>query len=319
MPARQREVGEIMVEGGGLPGVGGVAGGTIGAIFPVVVIVEQMTGDTGRCRGHQVMGEVRLVPILSGVAERAVFAKTSKVSVILYVTRETIHGGILRVVGPVAVFAGGFEMFALEREIGQVMVESGIFPINRRVADFTVCAKAPFVCIILKMAASAIFRGVFKIGDAAGVLMALRTTGFSVFADQFKTGLGVVKVSAVGLDTVVAGKTIFAIRRNMRLHEIGIDILMALAACSLLKKGDALCVAVGTRKGGQICLDLMGCQRKADQLMREICGDKFGERRIGAAMLGMTVSTGELWIVHEQRSVQGRIARDLQLNLGMAA
>ena len=72
-----------MVKGSRCPRIGGVTGCTVGTILSIVVIVEQMTGDTSYICRHQVVGEVRLVPILRGVAEGAIFAKAPDMRVIL--------------------------------------------------------------------------------------------------------------------------------------------------------------------------------------------------------------------------------------------
>ncbi len=265
-----------MVKGGWLPGVGAVTGCTVGAILSIMVIVEQMTGDTGDICRHQVVGKVRLFPIFGGVTYRTIFAKAPKVRVILRMARETSHRRILRIIGFVAVFALSLEMLAHEREIRQIVVEDGFFPVHRRMADGAIRAEAAVVCIILKVAARAIFGGILKIGDAAGVLMTCYAACFGVFARERKTCLGMVEICAISLNTIVTGYAIFTISSDMRLRKVRIYALMAFAARSLLKNRDALRMAIGTFKRTSIGSYLMGRERKADQIMWKIRKRKHG-------------------------------------------
>ena len=276
MRSRQWEARETVVKGCWFPCIGAVASGAVGAILPTVLIVEQMAGDALRCCNDKVVFKVGWFPAFCCMAEGAIFAKAPNMSVIFHVARVAIYRGILRVIGGMTIFAFGIQMLAFEREVRQIVIKCRGLPTCGGVANRTICSKFLLVCIIFQVAASTIFGRVLKIFDAAGVLMAFNTTLFGVLACEREASLIVVKICTVAFDAIVAGETILVIRRNMRLCEASIQFLMAFAARILCKRGDALRMAVCAIKGSAIGFDLMGCQREADQLMRECCWNHLG-------------------------------------------
>jgi hypothetical protein len=73
-----------------------------------------------------------------------------------------------------------------------------------------------------------------------------------MFSGQLERDIAMVEVVTVGVDPIVAGQAVVSISLQMGLHEIGLDLLVAGRADSLVKLGISICMTCGADKWGTI-------------------------------------------------------------------
>lgn len=205
----EREAHAVVIEGGGLPAVGGVAGGALRSEAACMGVVLKVAGDAVlRCAfedasrvtvfasdGSVFAGQreeefgmihARQFPALGGVTTGAVRSELTRVTVIVCVAGDAIHGRAFEDAIFMAVLACNRDMFADQLEGRQVVVKGRGFPTVGRVAGGTVCAEAPGMEVVFLVADVTVLRRGFQVGQVAGVDVTARAGRVRVATGQGK-------------------------------------------------------------------------------------------------------------------------------------
>ena len=96
------------------------------------------------------------------------------------------------------------------------------------------------------MASRAILACRFEVGNRPGTGMAAPTIHLDMFSSQMKCNVGMVKVVAIAVNSIMTCQAILSIRQEMGLHENGFYLPVARFADGLIKPGvaiDVTCIA----------------------------------------------------------------------------
>lgn len=140
-------------------------------------------------------------------------------------------------------------MGAVQFESGEAVIERGWRPAFGRMAGFAGCAVLAAMRVVSLMTGVAILRGGSQVADFACVDMTQAAIHLCVFARQWKSETVVVEGVAVGIDTIMAGKTVRAESDEMNLGVDKVHFTVAGQAGVRGEGGDVINVAVGAFKG----------------------------------------------------------------------
>ena len=137
------------------------------------------------------------------------------------------------------------------------------------------------------MAALAISWGGAQVCKHMIILMAFVTGDLDMFPGKFKGYSIMVEGVPVSIDAVMTSQAIIPIGLEMRLHEIGLDLRMAIGTDGLVKCGIAIYVAIPASKTGSVAPFLVCSQGISRRLMRELKILENRKGRLCALVIGM--------------------------------
>jgi hypothetical protein len=186
------------------------------------------------------------------VAGAAIRAELLFVRIILGVTRIAISWRALENVIDMATGASHAGMCAGQLEARQIVIEGGRLPAAGGMTRPTIVPQLTVVGIVLRVTGLTCLRGSFKIRDRAGPSVAGPTSQGDVFSGQMENNVIMAEIVPVRVDSVVARQAIIPVSLQMRLHEIGLDLLVTGYTGSLIKFGIGCSVAGAAEKRGTI-------------------------------------------------------------------
>jgi hypothetical protein len=98
------------------------------------------------------------------------------------------------------------------------------------------------------------------------------------------------KGMTIGINAIVAGQAVVPICLEVGLHEIGLDLPVAVSTDGLVKGGIAIRMAVPAGKTGTFCTFLVRSQGIPRWCMRELNTLEIRQGRIHAMMVRVAVS-----------------------------
>lgn len=182
---------------------------------------------------------------------------------------------------------GHFDMRPGQRESRLRMVEGCRLPARSGVALRAVLPKQAVVGILPGMAGITILRGSSQVGDGLRLWVALVTAGGCVFSGQLKRNLLVIKILAIGIFAVMAGKAVLPKGGDMSLHENRIQAGVAGGANRGIKADIAVFMAVSALRGRTIGPCLVRQERIAGLVVRKGLQVDHRQRRRRTAVLGV--------------------------------
>jgi len=299
--ARQREGATRVIEIRVVPIVCVVAGRAVRAKLAIMFVVARVTGITIISKKRVVYAGV--LPIRWVMTSRAVRSKAAIVFVIARMAGIAIGGRSREDIVLMAIFATRVDVFALQLECGQAVIELGGSPRFGAVTHRAVRTEAAFVGVILRVARETVRGRGGKVGSGAHVHVALGAIDLGVLAVQFEIKV-VRKLFSEAIHAIVTGETLRAILDDVRLHKPRVDLLMTGRAILQIKCSDSLRVAIGTQKRITRDCERVTRQREAQRLMRKIGQRGIGKRRISASMIGMTMDAFEIRVVVRDAPMQ---------------
>jgi hypothetical protein len=138
------------------------------------------------------------------------------------------------------------------------VVESSWKPAVGGVTCTTSISKLTFVSIILGVAGITVLGGCLQVGDAASAGMARTTVHLDVLPSQLEGDIIMVEIVIVSIDPIMASQAVPSISLEVRLHEIGLDLLVTGGANGLVKRCIAIDMASVASKRRTIRLALVG-------------------------------------------------------------
>jgi hypothetical protein len=324
----QLEGRQVMVEGGGSPGGGGMAGGAVGAELPLVVVVRGVTGVTvgggalvdvanmaggtghtdmrpSQLKGGQVMVEGGGSPCERGMAEAAIGAEGTLVGIIGGVAGVTIDGCAGIDIARMASFARSLGMFPNQREVRPAMVEIGRSPTGGGMAGATSGTERTLMGVIRGVTGIAIGGCRLQVRDGAGSRMTGCAGDADMFACQLEWEQVMVKIASVGIDAIMARQAIAAKGKEMLSHEGCIHLFVADPACLLAEGADITAVAVAAKECSAGSGERVSSQGKAQRFVGKIVTGEIGQGSRRAAMVGMTIAAGESRVGLQDGSMHG--------------
>jgi hypothetical protein len=210
-----------------------------------------------------------IFPIGRGMASGAIGAELAVVFIVLFVAGVTIAGGAF--VNPVlmAFFALRFGMLAFELEGGEIVIELGGSPAFCGMAFGAVHAETPFVRFLPAVTGEAVLRKRLQVCNGTRVEVTLCAVHRGMFPSQLEGELVVVEVISVAVCAIVAGETIRAEGKQMRLGEGNVHLTVAGLAGVGGEDRDVAVMTVITGEGRVRCCALVTGQNKSHHLMRK--------------------------------------------------
>ncbi len=224
-----------VIETGGFPGIGAVAGGTLAGIMPLwgiwlvarLTILSKTTGVV----------KVDILPTGNIMTDLTYCPEPAIVGVILGVTCVTCRVSFLIVSVQVARLTFNIGMSAGQWKAYQRVIELSGQPTFRRVTNRTIFSQDALVDIVLEMAIYTGLGCIPELFDQGLVRMTCLTLQGGVFPDQGKGHRVVIKISAIGIDAIMAFQAGIAKGSYVRLHQFLVDQLVAVHTYQRIKIG----------------------------------------------------------------------------------
>ena len=160
-------------------------------------------------------------------------------------------------------------MFAFELEHRQVVIELRGCPGGGGMTVGTVHAVTPLVWFILAMAGDAIVRDGLQVGNGAGIEMTICAGHVDMFACQLKCEFIVIEIIPEAVRAIMAGETIRAKGKLMRLGEGNVHLTVAGFAGVGSEDRDVAVMTVITGERHIRSRTLMTVQNKSHHFMGE--------------------------------------------------
>ena len=275
---------------------GGAAGGSA---FDDLIDVTTGAGRAGVFPGQWEMSVVEFgrLPIQAGMALGAIRTKLPVMLIILCMAGSAVGGSALVDLIDMAALTGCSGMLALQLERSQFMVECGRGPAGGFVTVRTVRSEPVRMRVIFGVAGSTIGWGGTQGSQRRGVLVALFTGNRGVQPGQLERDFVMVEVVPVGINAIVATQAVIPIGLQVRLHEIGLDLLVAVRTNGLVHPGEVLFMAIRTRKGSAMILGIVGSSGKTKSVVGNIDLLKISQGGLSAFMIGMAVLADQAVII----------------------
>lgn len=253
------------------------------------------------------------------VTRAAVDGESAFMGVVIQMAILAGHHRLQLGIERVAIFAIHVQVFSIEFEGGQVVVECGGNPRVHGVARLTVRAETKFMRLIVAVTGETVARRGLQVCQFARVGVATVTVHLHVRACQGERDLAVIEMFVVGVHAIVAGQAIIAPTQQVRLRKRQIESLMTFDAGGRLETCQAFGVTILANEG----LIREGQFVTAEGIIHHIVGEfrpRRFERERGrrAAMLGVTMRAIQVGIVVHHLAVRFGDLRHFRDDLGMA-
>lgn len=127
-----------------------------------------------------------------------------------------------------------------------------------------------------------------------------------------------IEVASVGIHAVMTRQAIAAPTCYVRVGESRINLTMTSIARLQIELGNIVGMAIGTSEGFSRRGELVTLQRVAERFMRKSDFVHHGQRRVGAAMFGMTIAARDGGGIFHHPSVKRRQILQLSRKIAMA-
>jgi len=260
---------------------------TLESVIQMTVVAGNIDMFPGQLESKQAMVEDRWQPTCRQMTLSASRSKNPNMLIVFRVAGKAIGRGTLEDVVYVAAFTGCINMHAKQSKSRQVMIESSGRPAFGLVAGAAIGAQSIRMRICLYMAGLATSWGGTQVCKRMIILMAFVTGDLDMFPGKFKGYSIMVEGVPVSIDAVMTSQAIIPIGLEMGLHEIGLDLRMAIGTDGLVKCGIAIYVAIPASKTGSVAPFLVRSQGISRRLMRELKILENREGRLCALVVGM--------------------------------
>ena len=179
----------------------------------------------------QIMVDLCGIPIIRGMANRAIRAKFTVMFIILLMTGITIFGRACEDIIPMTISASNIGMFAFQFEVGQIMVKSCVIPTIRIMTRGAILSEPASMFIILLMTRETILRRRLQIRNGTRIEVAFRACHISVFAIQLKCKSGMFEITAKSIHAIVTRETICPEGQDVCLGETNVHLTVATVTC----------------------------------------------------------------------------------------
>lgn len=168
-----------------------------------------------------------------------------------------------------AVLTGHVDVFAVQFEDGQIVIEFCRGPASGGVAGTAIFAITPHVRVFGRMAGIAVLRGGFEVRHDTGIDVTLCAHHLGMLPGQGESCLVMVEIVSKAIQPIVAVHAVVAEIQGMGLHKSRVHLDVTGGADSLVESGVNLGVAIFATKRRTVGFVLVAGQQKTKRVMRE--------------------------------------------------